>query len=336
MKARLLLLLAVLSLPALACSQTVPSMIRVLSSPSVTPAEAEPRQTSAAELDIGQSPTPTESPAPLSTDAPRPSITHTPSAPAPTTHAEVAVDGLNLRSGPGTEYAIVRLLRRGDRLQIVAKVPGGIWLKAMVSDGTEGWVHSEYVTLAADVMEQLPIAELPASSRSSPTPKPSSTPLPMPTRTLLPMSSPTPTHTPLSRSSPTATISAEAASYFAEAAALVQSYNSSFSDLEDLTDAASENLLLVLSKSWRSDVTAALAIWKVNGERARELVPPAQFQESHQYLLEASQHFDRAADLATQGIDSLDADVTQQAFTEGMLGYDAITRYDEELKRYLE
>jgi hypothetical protein len=208
----------------------------------------------------------------------------------------------------------VQLLRRGDRLEIAAKAPDGIWLNAIAPDGTEGWVHSEYVSLTGDVIDQLPSAELPAASRPSPTP----------------------THTPLPLPSPTATSSEEAASYFAEIVALVQSYDSSLSDLEDLADAASENLLLVLSKNWRSEVAACLAIWKANGERARELVPPPQFHENHQYLLEASQHFDRAADLATQGIDNLDADKVREAVTEGMLGYDAITKYDEELKKYLE
>jgi len=124
--------------------------------------------------------------------------------------------------------------------------------------------------------------------------------------------------------------------YFAEATALVQSYESSFSDLEQLTDAALENPFLVLSKNWRSEVTDCLAIWKSNGERVRELEPPSQFQENHQYLVEASQHFDQAADLATQGIENLDSATIREAVTEGMLGYDAITRYNEELQKYLE
>jgi hypothetical protein len=83
-------------------------------------------------------------------------------------------------------------------------------------------------------------------------------------------------------------------------------------------------------------VAACLAIWKANSERVHELESPPQFQENHKYLVEASQHFDRAADLATQGIETLAADKIREAVTEGMLGYDAITRYSEELQKYLE
>jgi hypothetical protein len=95
-------------------------------------------------------------------------------------------------------------------------------------------------------------------------------------------------------------------------------------------------LLLVLSKDWRSQVTGGLAVWKVNGEKARELQPPPQFQENHQVLVEASQYFDRAADLATQGMENLNSSKVQQAVTEGLLGYNALTRYSEELEKHLD
>ena len=52
--------------------------------------------------------------------------------------------------------------------------------------------------------------------------------------------------------------------------------------------------------------------------------------------MEASQHYDRAADLSTQGMDDMDAGKILEAVTEALLGYDAIIRFSEELEKHLE
>jgi uncharacterized protein YraI len=66
--------------------------------------------------------------------------------------ATVRPDILNMRYGPGSEYAAVATLTRGAGLTLLAQddQPGaGIWLFGRTSDGAEGWVLSDYVDIRA-------------------------------------------------------------------------------------------------------------------------------------------------------------------------------------------
>lgn len=53
-------------------------------------------------------------------------------------------DYLNFRTGPSTSYRIIRTLVPGTRLDIIA-FSGSSWLKAKASDGTVGYVCTDYV-----------------------------------------------------------------------------------------------------------------------------------------------------------------------------------------------
>ncbi len=55
----------------------------------------------------------------------------------------VDVDVLRLRSGPGTEHDILERLVLGTELKVVGQSEE--WLKVIVADGDEGWVHGNYV-----------------------------------------------------------------------------------------------------------------------------------------------------------------------------------------------
>jgi len=146
-------------------------------------------------LPLPTTPTPTPTPIPITptltptfTSTPIPALTPTSTTPTltntPYPIGEVVPNGLNLRSGPGTEYQVVKRLRKGDHLGIVGEAPDRIWFKVRTSDGTEGWVHSGYVTVTEGIIDQLPIIEPPpspstfltsgptATSRPSVTPKP--------------------------------------------------------------------------------------------------------------------------------------------------------------------
>jgi hypothetical protein len=103
---------------------------------------------------------PTQPPEPIATASPAP--TETPAAPSPTTYGEVASYRLNLRRGPGAEYQTERTLVQGDRLEILAQAPNGIWVRAIAPSGTEGWVNSEYVTVTEGAIEELPVVQPPA------------------------------------------------------------------------------------------------------------------------------------------------------------------------------
>ena len=98
-----------------------------------------------------------------------------------TTPPETAMDAtyyakgdVNVRSGPGTEYAVVKTLKAGDAISVVAKTSNG-WFRT---------VKGTY--LSADVCTDTPPA----------TPTPAATPTPKPT----PKPTPTPTPAPGSKS----------------------------------------------------------------------------------------------------------------------------------------
>lgn len=51
---------------------------------------------------------------------------------------------LNLRSGPGTDHAVVRKLERGDWVEVSERA--GPWVKLRHPSGDEGWAHKAYLT----------------------------------------------------------------------------------------------------------------------------------------------------------------------------------------------
>ncbi len=75
--------------------------------------------------------------------------------------ATVIPDRLNMRHGPGTEYAVTARLLRGTALQVLARddIPAnGLWLYARTPEGVEGWVLSDYVQIRADLsLDLLPV-----------------------------------------------------------------------------------------------------------------------------------------------------------------------------------
>jgi uncharacterized protein YraI len=67
---------------------------------------------------------------------------------------------LNMRYGPGGDYAVIAALSRGAAITLLAQDDqpgGGIWLYGRAPDGTEGWLLSDYLIIRAD----LNIATLP-------------------------------------------------------------------------------------------------------------------------------------------------------------------------------
>jgi uncharacterized protein YraI len=79
--------------------------------------------------------------------------------------ATVVPDMLNMRHGPGDQYAIIAKLARGTPLALLARddIPlNGIWVWARTPDGTEGWVSSDYLKVRADLnLDALPVRPAP-------------------------------------------------------------------------------------------------------------------------------------------------------------------------------
>lgn len=59
--------------------------------------------------------------------------------------ATVNVSVLNVRSGPGTEYAKISEVTSGTMLPVLEERSG--WVRVTLADGSSGWVSSSYVTL---------------------------------------------------------------------------------------------------------------------------------------------------------------------------------------------
>jgi uncharacterized protein YraI len=81
--------------------------------------------------------------------------------------ATVVPDKLNMRYGPGSQYAVIARLARGDALTLIAQddVPDGeIWVYAVTANGTQGWVSSGYLAVRAGLdIQSLPARPAPDS-----------------------------------------------------------------------------------------------------------------------------------------------------------------------------
>lgn len=94
-----------------------------------------------------------------------------PAAPTASTPAVVVRTGsLNIRSGPGTNYAVIGAAQQGDSLLVIGQTGGCAWLKVNRPAG-EGWVigGAEYVTC------NTPCSTVPAAA-VPPTPVPTVVP----------------------------------------------------------------------------------------------------------------------------------------------------------------
>ncbi|MEF3273544.1 MAG: SH3 domain-containing protein [Chloroflexus sp.] len=75
--------------------------------------------------------------------------------PPPPKVATVREDGLNLRDGPGTNYVSMKRLTAGQELSLVEQYNGWFLVEA---GGLYGWVTSEFLNIAAGVVERVPVA----------------------------------------------------------------------------------------------------------------------------------------------------------------------------------
>ncbi|MEN9934750.1 MAG: hypothetical protein RLZZ387_1329 [Chloroflexota bacterium] len=74
-------------------------------------------------------------------------------APPPPKIAQVLSQGLNLRDGPGTNYVGMVQLPAGSQLDLLARYEG--WYHVQASDGSIGWVASEFLGIGPGVIERI-------------------------------------------------------------------------------------------------------------------------------------------------------------------------------------
>jgi hypothetical protein len=96
-------------------------------------------------------------------------------APAPAVEAPARADAvvnsdtLNVRGGPGTNYAVVGQLKRGDGVTIVGRSGDSKWARLAYSNVKEAWASAQYLTINID-FAAAPVAVAPPPPTAAPRP----------------------------------------------------------------------------------------------------------------------------------------------------------------------
>jgi uncharacterized protein YraI len=110
-------------------------------------------------------------PEPQPTDTPEP----TPEATA-ALYPHQAAAPANLRSGPGTNFAVTGALQSGDSIRIVARNENGDWFLIQTLSGTEAWLAA-FLVDSPSAPEGVPVAAvIPTAPTNTPTPSAATTP----------------------------------------------------------------------------------------------------------------------------------------------------------------
>ncbi|MGE5604008.1 MAG: SH3 domain-containing protein, partial [Nitrososphaerales archaeon] len=90
-----------------------------------------------------------------------------PERPATTPDAVVSSDPLNVRSGPGTNYPVVGILKKGDGVKVVGRSVDSKWAKLGFTDVPEAWASAQYLAFNTD-FAQAPVAKAPPAPAPPP------------------------------------------------------------------------------------------------------------------------------------------------------------------------
>ena len=152
-------------------------------------AESEPPPAAATNTPVPPANTPvppTNTPVPPAntpvppTDTPVPPATNTPvpptAAPVAVPHFTVNSDQVNVRSGPGTAFAIVGTVQQGARFDIGGRNAAGDWLEFCCVNGQRGWIFAQLL-IVSQATSSLPLAQfIPAAPAPTNTPVPAAQP----------------------------------------------------------------------------------------------------------------------------------------------------------------
>jgi hypothetical protein len=135
-------------------------------------------------------PTPVATDTPVSTPTPEVPPTATPTNTPETARAVINNPTVNIRSGPGTNYANIGQARNGERYDITGKNAAGDWYQINFN-GQTGWVTSQFVVVEGDpaavqVAANIPAAPVQPTRPPAPRPQPTPTQPPQPQPTAPP------------------------------------------------------------------------------------------------------------------------------------------------------
>lgn len=95
------------------------------------------------------------------------------------TGSAMVTSGLNLRSGPGTDYEVKRVMPEGSSVELRGERQGAFY--PLSFNGTTGWAHGDWLAIGGDAAPQ-PGESTPGSEPDDPTPTPEpDEPAPTPT-----------------------------------------------------------------------------------------------------------------------------------------------------------
>ncbi len=117
-----------------------------------------------------------------------------------------ALNGLNLRAGPSTEYPILGGLATGDEVAINGQNAAGDWWQVALADGTVSWVYAPLVAVRGVTATVTVVETIPPPPTATPSPPPQPQPVTEsaaseavpPTATAAPPADPPPTAPPAS------------------------------------------------------------------------------------------------------------------------------------------
>ncbi|MDW8269099.1 MAG: trypsin-like peptidase domain-containing protein [Anaerolineae bacterium] len=81
-------------------------------------------------------------------------------------NATVNADEANVRGGPGTEFGVVAILRRGDRVQAVGRSADNRWIRIELAGLPQAWVAARLLDLDV-ALNSLVVAAAPAATTAS-------------------------------------------------------------------------------------------------------------------------------------------------------------------------
>lgn len=145
----------------------VQAPVQAAAQPAAQPAAAAPAAAASVTTTV-----PATTTAPLTAAAPAAAATPPPATAMPATAAQAsATQLLNLRQGPGIDYALAGAMNPGETATITGKNATGDWWEIRTGAGATAWVYGQLVTASGPVESVALAANIPAPP-PAPTPQP--------------------------------------------------------------------------------------------------------------------------------------------------------------------
>jgi len=228
--------------------------------------------------------------------------------PTPARIKSTANTNANLRSGPSADFPIVGGTITGQELDIVARSADNTWYQLRGG----GWIVAFLVNNPPDP------ASIPVSNGSQVTPTAGIT-----------ATATSATGTPAA----TTSLSVNDKLYLVEANELIARYNTALGTIDQLLKDAADDGTRVRNQQWGDDMTTAVSLIKVTGERVRALKPPSRFLNANIDLVQAAAAYDTAANLLAELVNQADATKSAPAINAITEGNTSLTRATTGLKQ---